>query len=68
MTQKQTAEATQELLKARKWTVVKWPSQSGSSRSLEIKLKAKRFTNKQEQKVSEVKVRQREETPVGSIW
>lgn len=52
---KHIAEATQELLKAQVWNVIKWPSQSGSSHLLGTKLKAKRFTNKQEQKVSEVK-------------
>ncbi len=51
---KHTAKATQEFLKAKKWNILQWPSQSpdcnlieNAFHSLKTKLKAERPTNKQ---------------------
>ncbi|MCI4387611.1 hypothetical protein PGIGA_G00076200 [Pangasianodon gigas] len=69
---KHTAKATQDFLKAKKWNILQWPSQSPDLNPIEhafhllkTRLKAERPTNKQQLKVAAVKARQsisREET------
>ncbi len=59
---KHTAKATQDLLKAKKWNILQWPSQSPDLNPIEhafqllkTRLKAERPTNKQQLKVAAVK-------------
>ena len=69
---KHTAKATQDFLKAKKWNILQWPSQSPDLNPIEhafhllkTRLKAERPTNKQQLKVAAVKAWQsisREET------